>query len=504
MCRWRTKGAAENPGRTFILLPVLSYLVLFCFSLAPAACGFMDLRPISVSTSPDGINGVLPGEYSPVMVKFDTVMVKADAEGAVLVNSGDGSVEGEFSWEGNVLFFVPLAGWKPGTRYGLSLSGIVYSQDGRELRLDRYIPFYALSRSAPPVVDFFSPADGASVEPGAGGTCVVELRFSLPMDKTSTETAFTMEGLGERSFVWDEDDCLLRISGEKALTPWTTYRWTLDTKAQSRGGVPLAKSVSAQFCTDVDRLFPQVRQVFPAIRSGSHWLPAGEDMDAGLGPAQGIVIEFNKPMGENFFRSIRFEPSLSGRTEKISESAAAFIPDRDPEPETVYTLIIPADVRDTEGLRMGADYKRIFKADIPFLRIISFTADGVPPLEPEFPGEAGKIGGPLAVPVYLAGGGALRYTIRFSLPFTAEAKKDTALRITLSPFFPGTLAPIALRSVTWLSDDRLRMDWEGIEPGTAGEAHYYKFHIPGGKGGISNGGGMYLPEDKFLYLEAVN
>jgi hypothetical protein len=491
MCRRRIKDALRSLG-----------LVLFVPWLF-LSCGFMDLRPVTVSTIPGGMNEVLPGEYSPVVVKFDTGMMKADAQGAVLVKSGDGSVEGDFFWEGNALFFIPAAGWKPGTRYSLSLSGTIYARDGRELRLDRYIPFYALSRSAPPVVEFFSPADGASVAVKAGDACIVELRFSRPMDRTRTETAFTMEGMGDRSFEWDDDDCLLKIRGKKILAPWTTYRWTLGAGAQSRDGVPLAKTVSSQFCTDEDRLFPQALRVFPAIRSGSRWLPAGGDMEGGLGPGQGIIIEFNKPMGENLFRLIRFDPSLPGRTEKISESAAVFIPDRDPEPETVYMLIIPGDVQDAGGLRMGVDYIQVFKTDIPFLRIISFTADGVPALEPEDSSRDG-MGGPLAAPVDLAGGGALRYTIRFSLPFTEEAKKDAALRITLSPFFPGILAPIALRSVTWLSDDRLRMEWEGIQPGAAGEPHYYKLDIPGGKGGINSGGGMYLRENQFLYLEAVN
>jgi hypothetical protein len=497
MCQWRIKGLRKT-------IPGLWCLFAFCiFRLFPA-CGFMDLRPITVSTSPGGMDEVLPGEYSPVIVEFDTEMVKTDAQGAVMVNSGDGAVEGDFSWEGNDLYFIPLSGWKPGIRYSLSLSGTVYSQDGRELRLDQHIPFYALCRSAPPVVEFFYPPDGASVEAAAGGTRVVELRFSRPMDKTSTETAFTMEGLGERSFEWEDEDRLVKVRGEKALVPWNIYRWTMGAKAQSRDGVPLAKTLSAQFCTDADQLFPQVLQVFPAIRSGARWLPAGENMDGGLGPGQGIIAEFNKSMGENLFRLIRFDPSLAGRTEKISESAAIFIPDRDPEPEAVYTLIIPGDVQDLRGLKIGADYTQAFKADIPYLRIVSFTADGTSPLEPEASGGAGKIGGPLAAPVDAAGGGAFRYTIRFSLPFTEEAKRDTALRVTLSPFFPGTLDPIALRSAAWLSDDRLRMEWEGIKPGVSGEAHYYKLEVPGGKGGINTGGGMYLRENNFLYMEAVN
>jgi hypothetical protein len=446
---------------------------------------------------------VLPGDYSPVLIAFDTEMRESETEQAVQINAEEGPLEGDFFWEGTRLLFIPLEGWKPGIRYTLSLSGTVYSRDGRELRLDSQIPFYALFRSLPPLLESFSPADGASVEVRAAGETAVEFRFSRPMDRFSVELALTLEGLGERSFDWTDDDRCLRVIPAKALSPWTVYRWTIGAKAQSREGVPLAKSYSARFCTDRDRTFLCVQRVFPLLRSGARWFPAGTDLNAGLGPEQGIGIEFNKPLGDKLPSSIRIDPSLPGRIETISETDFVFIPDRDPEPETDYTLIISADLRDAGGLRMGAEYTRNFRADIPFLRIISLDVEGLPPLEPEELSGDGRIGGPLKAPVDMTGGGVLRYSIRFSLPFTEAAKREAAFRITLSPFFPGTLEPIALRSLTWLSADLLRMEWEGLAPGTAEEAHYYKLNLPGGKGGIGSGGGMYLREDKFLYLEAV-
>jgi hypothetical protein len=462
----------------------------------------MDLRPIGFSTTPGLMDEVLPEDYSPVLIDFDTEMM-AETKQAVQISAEEGPLEGDFFWEGNRLSFVPLEGWKPGIRYTLSLSGTVYSRDGRELRLDRQIPFYALFRSLPPLLESFSPADGASVEVYAGGTVAAEFRFSRPMDRLSVELAFTMEGLGERSFSWTDDDQNLRVIPAKALNPWTVYRWNIGTKAQSREGVPLAKVYSARFCTDGDRTFPFVQRVFPMLRSGAQWFPSAPDLDAGLGPEQGIGFEFNKPLGDNLSQSLRFDPSLPGRIEKISETAFVFIPDRDPEPETVYSLILSGDLRDAGGLRMGSEYTRNFRTDIPFLRIISLDIEGLPPLTPDEDSGDGRLGGPQQGPVDMAGGGVLRYSIRFSLPFTEDAKREAAFRISLSPFFPGTLEPVALRSLTWLSADLLRMEWEGLKAGTAEEAHYYKLSLPGGKGGLNNGGGMYLREDKFLYLEAV-
>lgn len=489
--RWTKRGSG------FFCFILLRVFLLF------SSCGFMDLRPIGISTSPGIMDELLPGAYSPVLIEFDTEMLENEVKQAVQINAESGPPEGDFSWEGNRLLFIPLEGWKPGIRYTLSLSGTLYSRDGRELRLDRQIPFYALFRSLPPVLESFSPADGASVEVRTGENSITEFHFSRPMDRLSVEMAFTLDGLGELSFHWTDEDRCLKVFSARPLNPWTVYRWNIGTKAQSREGTPLAKSYSARFCTDKDRIFPFPQKVFPMIRSGARWFPAAADLEAGLGPGQAIGIEFNKALGDNVSQSIRLDPSLPGRIEALSETAFVFIPDHDPGPETMYTLIISGDLRDAGGLKMGAGYTRNFWADIPYLRIIALNVEGLPPLEPEDGPEEGRIGGPLRTPVDMTGGGVLRYTIRFSLPFTETAKQETAFRITLSPFFPGTLEPIALRSLTWLSADLLRMEWEGLQPGVEGEAHYYKLNLPGGKGGIGNGGGMYLREDNFLYLEAI-
>jgi hypothetical protein len=374
---------------------------------------------------------------------------------------------------------------------------MIRSLDGRELRLERFITFYAINRYAPPLVERYSPADGASV---GTGNITIELLFSQPMERLSVESAFTLDGTGTKNFEWVADDTVLKVIPQKEFSAWTSYRWNLKSSAKSRNGVPLAKAVSARFSTDSDQLLPRVSRVFPALNSGGRWLATGGSIENGLGPGQGIVVEFNKPMGENVLRSLRFDPSLAGRTETLSDKGIIFIPGRDPEPETAYTLIVSADTKDSEGLKLGEDFSVCFIPDIPFMKILSVGADGVSALDTS--DRCGDLGGILAVPVDPSGG-ELIFTIRFSLPFSAGEKQNTALKISLNPFFPRDLYPIALRSITWLSDDLLRMKWEGLKAGNSSEAHYYKLLIPGGKGGISNGRGMYLKEDQYIYLEAI-
>jgi hypothetical protein len=458
------------------------------------SCGFADLRPVEITISPHTSDTVLSREYSPLSVSFNTEMVKKEAESLLTVSSDTAVVEGDCSWNGNTLLFVPVAGWKAGTRHTLSLSGMARSLDGREIRLERYIFFYAINKSPPPLVERHIPADGESVR--ANGL-TMEIYFSREMDRVSVETALSIDSVGDKKFEWTDDNKKIRIIPERDLSPWIQYRWTLKNSAKSVDGVSLAKTVSAVFCTDLDQELPEVSRVYPVLQSGGRWIPSGGSLEEDLGPGLGIAVEFSKPMGDTVVRSLRFEPSISGRTERLSSKKIIFIPSRDPEPETVYTLIVSGDTVDTEGLKIGSDYRRIFTADIPFLRILSIKTTDADSSEWTWDGNI--------LPVQAnETDGLVRFSIYFSLPFTDEAKQKIVLAISVTPFFPINLDPIALRSVTWHSDDRLTMEWERFTIGTTDEPHYYKFLIPGGRGGIDNGNGMYLSNEISLYMEAVN
>jgi hypothetical protein len=469
------------------------HLFLLC-AILYISCGFIDFRPIGLKIEPNESGSLLPRPNSPVILRFDTKMEKYETEGILQIYNDNGMVSGDRFWKGNELYFLPVPEWTAGVRYTLNLSGTIRSADGREIRIQRFISFYAINKSEAPLLEWYTPADGESV---GTGNVTMEFHFSRPMEKLSVESALTIDGIGNKTFEWSADDKILKVTPEKSLSPWTAYKWTLKEIAKSRDGVPLPKFVSAQFKTDLDQLLPQVKKVFPALFSNGLWLPTGADIESGLGPGQGIVVEFNKEMNESILRALRIEPSITGRTEFISAKSIVFIPGRDPEPEIIYAFIISGDAKDREGFKLGADFRICFAPDIPFLKILSFAVDGVTVISNLPPS------GIIKVPVDPAAG-EVSFTIRFSLPFNTEEKKNTALKIILSPFFPKTLLPVALNNVTWISDDRLRMKWEGLMAGNSGEEHYYKFSIPGGKAGINNGNGMFLKEDQYIYLEAVN
>jgi hypothetical protein len=469
------------------------FIVLLC-GIIFISCGFIDLRQIIFSIEPDKPDSVLSDSGSPVILKFNTEMDKKNTEKILQVSSDAGVMKGDYVWEGNTLYFIPVPGWTAGIRYTLSLLGTIESVDGRDLKVERFISFYAVNKNSPPLLEWHYPADGASV--GTGNTAF-EFKFSRSMDRLSAESALTIEGTGNKTFEWSDEDKNLKVTVDKALSPWTSYRWNIRDSAKSIDGVPLPKTYSGYFTTDLDQILPCVVRVFPVLNSDGSWFPTGADIETGLASKQGIAVEFNKPMGENVLRSMRFDPSLSGRTEFLSEKSVVYIFTKDPEPETAYTLIVSADTKDIEELKLGADYRINFIPDIPLLNIFSINNGRGSDVENVTQNEV------LPVSINPAAG-ELTFSIRFSLPFGMEEKQNTAQKITLIPFFPKSLSPVALQYVNWIGDDRLFMQWEGLKPGDTKTPHFYKLTIPGGKGGISSGMGMYMKEDMTIYMEAVN
>ena len=469
------------------------------------SCGFVDLRSIGLSTVPANAYDVLPHAASHVILRFDADMKEKETENVMQIISPFGNVDGELQWQGRDLHFIPSASWLKGIRYVLSISGNVYSKDGRDFYISREIPFYAIDNVPLPYLVSFYPDDGASTEAFFKDEVMLSLRFSLPMDRQNTEAAFSCTGY--HSFEWLDDDRVLNIKPGNNLSAWTVYRWSLSDKALSRDGAPLAKAASGRFVTDIDEVIPEIVKVIPLFNGNNNnelwgsWVPYDINLDDGLLPGHAIGVQFSKAMdAERLRNSFSFEPLLHGRLEILSPFTVVYIPERNPDPETFYTLRISGDIRDKRGLKMGEDYIVIFSSDIPYLRIHSLIFDDAPLNEIFEPNNAALY----SVFTEKADNGVLRFTIRFTLPFSVEAQSENTPRISLMPFFPHTLSPVNLRFVRWLSPDLLRMEWEGIANGTVTEPHYYRLVLPGGRSGINNGNASYMMEEYHFYFKAVS
>lgn len=468
-------------------------LAIFVASMAsPASCGLADLRPVPISTYPSAPGEVLPERTTPLEIRFGTAMVKLEAEKAVAVAGDGAAVDGDFAWNGDVLRFSPVEPWRPGTRYALSVSGSIRAVDGRMLRPLVDVPFYAVSRAPAPYVLGWSPGQGASTGVDASAGAVVELRFSEAMDALSVERSFSLDGGGDLDFSWTDGGRIFRAAPKAPLRPWTVYRWSLSAEAASLEGAFLARAERGSFSTDSDRVQPRVARTFPMVRSGPDWIDAGGGLD-GLDVGEAVGIDFSKAMkADSLASSIRLEPALAGRVRPLAPDRAVFVPDQDLAPGTRFRLLVSADAVDASGLRMREDYVEAFAVGIPYLEVAELRADGT---DPWF---AGDYGVRPAAP-----DGLLALSLRFSAPLRPEILAEAAFKISLEPFFPASLPAVALRSARPLGNDGFRLEWEGLSAGTADERHFYRLVVAGGRGGISNGAGLYLEKDAVRYLEAL-
>lgn len=460
-----------------------------------AGCGLVDLRELEISVYPSRSGTVLPASDTPLRIAFAAEVDRNEAEDAFSVTSPYGAVEGDAEWADASFSFVPAAGWLPGLRYRLALSGAIRAVDGREARPDVDIDFYAVRSGGAPILIGRYPAEGESVGVDEAAGAYIRLEFSEAMDKRKTEDALAVSPSVDFSFSWNDGGTILRAVPREALSPCAAYRWTLSAEAAAADGAPLARDYACSFATDADAAAPFVLRTFAALRAGNRWIDSGCGLSA-LDAGQAIGIEFSEPIDPaSLIGAVSFFPSLPGRIDPLSETAAAFVPDRTPDPETETTLVVSSDVRDRAGLSMGAPYRERFVPAVPYLRALSVETGSFEPIAAE--------NGSASTATVVMPDGSLSLSIRFSLPFDLPARVDAVDRVTLAAFFPVSLSSPALRSAAWTASDTLVLSWEGLEPSPADRTNWYLLTLPGGRNGLGEGTGLHLREDLLLYLEAA-
>ncbi len=129
--------------------------------------------------------------------------------------------------------FTPWSQLSPGTKYRIWLEGLV-DADG--------LPFEAVlailvSTSKPPSVVRFRPVNGtAKVE----RTAILSVRFTQPMQRTTTAAAFVVASGGHRvtgKIAWAEAGTVLVFTPARPLAYGASVRMTVAGSARSRGGV---------------------------------------------------------------------------------------------------------------------------------------------------------------------------------------------------------------------------------------------------------------------------
>jgi hypothetical protein len=94
--------------------------------------------------------------------------------------------------------------------------------------------------------------------------------------------------------------------------------------------------------------------------------------------------------------------------------------------------------------------------------------------------------------------------ILFNQPFLTENQLDGISQIKLSKIFPSCAPSPVLTSADWTNGKMLNQVWSHFsDTNTHDHEHYYKYVIPGGQNGVTNGKGAYLKEDIVFYINVT-
>jgi hypothetical protein len=217
-----------------------------------------DIVPPEISTNSPSDGGVNIPVGTTIALTFSEPMNQSSVENAFsLKDSGDGSVAGEFSWNGNTVTFTPDTRLYPLTQYTIRLDTTAKDLSGNPLQSDFTSQFTSGTDPTQPTVIEKTP-EGSDVSTGS----VISIRFSKTMNETATQNAFSISPAVSGRFEWEGNT--LKFIPDDLLELDTQYTVILDSSAKDLDGNNIP-GLSWQFTTksDEDITLPTVLDYSP-------------------------------------------------------------------------------------------------------------------------------------------------------------------------------------------------------------------------------------------------
>ena len=187
---------------------------------------------------------------------------------------------------------------------------------------------------------------------------VISVTFNMPMDTASVEAATSLVAEGDGaiavSSAWDDENRVLVMTPDSLLPLETSFTVTVSASAASaNGGATMSRDHSSEFTTYP---FPAVINTFPVDGS------VAERYQRGVG------IEFASPMDDATIQDqILVTPDPGNISYFINEWEEGYSVQLDFEyqPDTQYTVTVPASAADKFGNTLGEDYTFSFRSPPP-------------------------------------------------------------------------------------------------------------------------------------------
>lgn len=182
--------------------------------------------------------------------------------------------------------------------------------------------------------------------------------FDAPMDRASTEKAFSISAGVRGTFAWSDNDTVMTFRPEAPLDRATKYTISIDTSAKSRAGLTLAREV----VFNVETVgYLEVTQTLP-----------GPDT-ANAAVASVITVMFNRPVvpltdlanQAALPNPLVLSPAVEGQGEWLNTSIYVFRPSKPLAGGQTYTGRVPAGLGDVTGGTLPQDFEWRFSVATP-------------------------------------------------------------------------------------------------------------------------------------------
>jgi hypothetical protein len=264
-------------------------------------------------------------------------------------------VDGQGEWLNTSMYaFRPTLGLAGATAYEVTVAPV--TAVGGE-KLDAPVIF-GFTTAAPIVVD--SQPQGNQAAPDAA----VRIAFSQPMDRASSEAAFSLTRKGGEAedgvFAWDERSMTLTFTPTQPLAFGEEYVVRVDQSAQ-----PASKQGNLRMGYEREfRIVPLPRVLSTNPSNGA----------VNTTPDATVVVRFNAPLSRTLvMNNIAISPLLTNTTvySYYNEYDNELRMDWVKEPQTTYTITLGAAIGDNYGNTFGEDYTFSFTTGdySPFVRI---------------------------------------------------------------------------------------------------------------------------------------
>lgn len=355
------------------------YLTLFVclFALLMTACGEVAIVPTAAPTStatprptatlaatsmplPDTLSVQIgPGEdlaafrpQDPLILTFNQPMDPGNLHMPLIFSP---AVRGTAAWNEDYtrLTFTPDDGFAPSRNYQVTLHAMLKSASG--LEFDRIQRWRITMLSAPTVKQHIPNSEAiTSRQP------VIRLRFSQPMNRTSVETALSVEPALPVQLSWQEDELI--ITPLERLAYGITYYFTLAKTAVDEQGDPLVHDYTWRHT---------LKGALARITK-----PTTNE------PGSPLILTFNYPMETaSVQQALIIEPAMAGElTWNMDRTVATFTPADRWLSDTRYNVSFNRPLRDAAGEMIPAPNNPAFFITQPPIMANSPRGDNVHPM----------------------------------------------------------------------------------------------------------------------------